>query len=79
MSGDKKEKQVFSWGHERRFNAYSNYFRTLYGEGCRRFPLMPVSHALTVMARKEQEGVLIAIMTRSIHLIASLRNQSLSR
>ena len=26
-----KENKVFPWGHERRFNAYSNYFRNLYG------------------------------------------------
>ena len=26
-----KENKVFPWGHERRFNAYSNYFRSLYG------------------------------------------------
>lgn len=25
------EKHTFPWGHERRFNAYSNYFRSLYG------------------------------------------------
>jgi uncharacterized protein len=25
------EKQVYIWGHERRFNAYSNYFRSRYG------------------------------------------------
>jgi len=25
------EKKVYQWGHERRFNAYSNYFRRLYG------------------------------------------------
>lgn len=25
------DKPVFPWGHERRFNAYSNYFRSLYG------------------------------------------------
>jgi radical SAM protein (TIGR01212 family) len=31
MSVDKKEKKVFPWGHERRFNAYSNYFRNIYG------------------------------------------------
>jgi radical SAM protein (TIGR01212 family) len=31
MSVDKKGKIVFPWGHERRFNAYSNYFRSLYG------------------------------------------------
>jgi radical SAM protein (TIGR01212 family) len=31
MSAEKKEKRVFPWGHERRFNAYSNYFRTIYG------------------------------------------------
>ncbi len=31
MSADKKGKMVFQWGHERRFNAYSNYFRNLYG------------------------------------------------
>jgi radical SAM protein (TIGR01212 family) len=31
MSVDNKSKRVFGWGHERRFNAYSNYFRTLYG------------------------------------------------
>lgn len=27
----KSEKHTFPWGHERRFNAYSNYFRSLYG------------------------------------------------
>jgi uncharacterized protein len=26
-----KENKVYPWGHERRFNAYSNYFRSLYG------------------------------------------------
>jgi radical SAM protein (TIGR01212 family) len=24
-------KRIYTWGHERRFNAYSNYFRSLYG------------------------------------------------
>ena len=31
MSVNKSEKEVFPWGHERRFNAYSNYFRNIYG------------------------------------------------
>ena len=31
MSVVKKEKMVYPWGHERRFNAYSNYFRKMYG------------------------------------------------
>jgi radical SAM protein (TIGR01212 family) len=31
MPEDKKELRIFPWGHERRFNAYSNYFRSLYG------------------------------------------------
>jgi len=31
MSVNKKEKKVFTWGHGRRFNAYSNYFRNIYG------------------------------------------------
>ncbi len=31
MSGDKREVRAFLWGHERRFNAYSNYFRRIYG------------------------------------------------
>ena len=31
MSVDKTEKRIFQWGHERRFNAYSNYFRSKYG------------------------------------------------
>jgi radical SAM protein (TIGR01212 family) len=26
-----KEKKIYEWGHERRFNAYSNYFRSIYG------------------------------------------------
>jgi radical SAM protein (TIGR01212 family) len=26
-----KEKRAYKWGHERRFNAYSNYFRSIYG------------------------------------------------
>ncbi len=30
MTG-KKEKHKFPWGHERRFNAYSNYFRKIFG------------------------------------------------
>jgi uncharacterized protein len=28
---NKKDITVFPWGHERRFNAYSNYFRNIYG------------------------------------------------
>jgi radical SAM protein (TIGR01212 family) len=31
MSKFKNDTVKFPWGHERRFNAYSNYFRTLYG------------------------------------------------
>jgi uncharacterized protein len=31
MSEIKTEIRVFPWGHERRFNAYSNYFRSIYG------------------------------------------------
>jgi radical SAM protein (TIGR01212 family) len=31
MSVKKNEKRVYPWGHERRFNAYSNYFRSIYG------------------------------------------------
>jgi len=26
-----EKRKIFPWGHERRFNAYSNYFRSLYG------------------------------------------------
>jgi uncharacterized protein len=31
MSEAKREKLVYPWGHDRRFNAYSNYFRNIYG------------------------------------------------
>lgn len=31
MSIVNKENRVYPWGHERRFNAYSNYFRSIYG------------------------------------------------
>jgi uncharacterized protein len=31
MVEDKTESGKFPWGHERRFNAYSNYFRNIYG------------------------------------------------
>jgi uncharacterized protein len=31
MSDGTKNSRVFPWGHERRFNAYSNYFRSIYG------------------------------------------------
>jgi uncharacterized protein len=31
MSPVNKDIRIFPWGHERRFNAYSNYFRNLYG------------------------------------------------
>ena len=31
MKEDNKDKITFPWGHERRFNAYSNYFRNIYG------------------------------------------------
>jgi radical SAM protein (TIGR01212 family) len=31
MSSEKINRRVFAWGHERRFNAYSNYFRSIYG------------------------------------------------
>jgi uncharacterized protein len=31
MMPDNKEMKTYPWGHERRFNAYSNYFRGIYG------------------------------------------------
>lgn len=31
MTTSNIEKKVYQWGHERRFNAYSNYFRRIYG------------------------------------------------
>jgi uncharacterized protein len=31
MSIANKDIRIFQWGHERRFNAYSNYFRSIYG------------------------------------------------
>jgi uncharacterized protein len=30
-TSDNKEARIYPWGHERRFNAYSNYFRSIYG------------------------------------------------
>jgi len=32
MAAVRKEIRSYPWGHERRFNAYSNYFRSIYGE-----------------------------------------------
>jgi radical SAM superfamily enzyme len=31
MPQEKKEIRIYSWGHERRFNAFSNYLKKLYG------------------------------------------------
>ena len=31
MAISQKDKKVYHWGHDRRFNAYSNYFRSIYG------------------------------------------------
>lgn len=31
MSVDHGNKRIYPWGHERRFNAYSNYFKKIYG------------------------------------------------
>lgn len=31
MIKNKEKTEVYPWGHERRFNAYSNYFRRIYG------------------------------------------------
>jgi radical SAM protein (TIGR01212 family) len=31
MSITNKEARIFPWGHDRRFNAYSNYFKRIYG------------------------------------------------
>ncbi len=31
MSDIKRKESKYPWGHDRRFNAYSNYFRTIYG------------------------------------------------
>ena len=31
MAISQKDKKVYQWGHDRRFNAYSNYFRSIYG------------------------------------------------
>ncbi len=32
MAGINENRRVFTWGHSRRFNAYSEYFRTIFGE-----------------------------------------------
>jgi radical SAM protein (TIGR01212 family) len=53
MSVDNKEKRVFSWGHERRFNAYSNYFRTLYG---RRVQKVSIDAGFTCPNRDGSKG-----------------------
>ncbi len=31
MTENKKSKHIFPWGHDRRFNSYSDYFRKLFG------------------------------------------------
>ena len=31
MAISQKDKKVYQWGHDRKFNAYSNYFRSIYG------------------------------------------------
>jgi uncharacterized protein len=31
MPENKKNNRIYPWGHERRFNAYSNYFRSMFG------------------------------------------------
>jgi radical SAM protein (TIGR01212 family) len=32
LKGSQKEHRIYQWGHDRRFNAYSNYFRKEFGE-----------------------------------------------
>ena len=32
MTGTEENRHIFPWGHERRFNAYTNYFRKTFGE-----------------------------------------------
>lgn len=31
MTGSSKKQRIYPWGHKRRFNAYSDYFKNLYG------------------------------------------------
>ena len=47
-------KKVFPWGHERRFNAYSNYFRGLYGN---RVQKLSIDAGFTCPNRDGSKGI----------------------
>jgi radical SAM protein (TIGR01212 family) len=47
-------KSVFPWGHERRFNAYSNYFRGLYGN---RVQKLSIDAGFTCPNRDGSKGI----------------------
>jgi uncharacterized protein len=47
-------KMVFPWGHERRFNAYSNYFRGLYGS---RVQKLSIDAGFTCPNRDGSKGI----------------------
>jgi hypothetical protein len=75
MPGNQKIKN-YPWGHERRFNAYSNYFREIYGARVQKMPALPVR---TAMDQEVLVVVLIVIMTLLTLHIVSLLNLFLNR
>ena len=54
MSDGQKNTRKFPWGHERRFNAYSNFFRTHYGE---RVQKVSISAGFTCPNRDGTKGI----------------------
>jgi radical SAM protein (TIGR01212 family) len=54
MSDNQKIKRIYVWGHERRFNAYSNYFRNLFGA---RIQKVSINAGFTCPNRDGTKGV----------------------
>jgi radical SAM superfamily enzyme len=70
MGKEKKDIRIYPWGHERRFNAYSNYFRSLFGarvqKGSVEIRIYLSQHGL----QQGQGGLPSVIMKLSPHLDA---------
>lgn len=54
MDSEVSNKMVFPWGHERRFNSYSNYFRDLYGS---RVQKLSIDAGFTCPNRDGSKGI----------------------
>ncbi len=79
MKMDTSHTKIYQWGHERRFNAYSNYFRKIYGA---RVQKVSIDAGFTCPNRDGTKGTEDVRIVTTMHLtllIVSQKKQLLNR